>query len=215
MTGLFTVCLPFTLFYREFFLNFLTVFVIAVALAMDALAVSLTAGIRLRHVDTGHTLRMAGTFGGFQFLMPVIGWSLGAGAQKYIEAYDHWLAFALLAFVGGRMLKEAWENRGKRAEECRYDDPTRGGSLWMLGIATSLDALAVGLSLALLNVDIWFPAVIIGVVCFCVTACGLHLGKLICRIPSLSGLSNTANALGGLILIAIGLKILQEHGALG
>ena len=196
-------------------MSFLTVFAIAVALAMDALAVSLTAGIRLRCVDAGHTLRMAGTFGGFQFAMPIIGWALGIGAQKYIENYDHWLAFALLAFVGVRMLREAWENRGKPAEECKYADPTRGSSLWLLGIATSVDALAVGLSLALLKVDVWFPAVIIGVVCFCITAGGLHLGKLICRIPALSGLGNKANALGGLVLIAIGLKILQEHGVLG
>ena len=195
-------------------MDFLTVFAIAVALAMDAFAVSLTSGIRLRNVTSNHTLRMARTFGAFQFLMPVIGWGLGVGAQKYIEDYDHWLAFALLLFVGGRMLKEAWDNRGKSAEECEYTDPTRSGPLLMLGIATSLDALAVGLSLAFLNVSVWFPAVIIGLVCFCITAFGLHLGKFICRIPRLSGLGNKANVLGGLVLIAIGLKILQEHGVL-
>ena len=202
------------LYYLEVPLNFLTVLAIAVALAMDAFAVSLTSGIRLRHVTSTHTWRMAGTFGGFQFLMPVIGWALGVGAQKYIEDYDHWLAFALLLFVGGRMLKEAWENRGKSQEECEYTDPTSNGSLLLLGLATSLDALAVGLSLAFLNVSVWVPALIIGVVCFCITACGLHLGKCICRIPRLSGLGNKANVLGGLVLIAIGLKILQEHGVI-
>ena len=201
--------------YRELPLSFLTVFAIAVALAMDALAVSLTVGIRLRRADAGHTFRMAGTFAAFQFLMPIIGWTIGTGAQKYIESYDHWLAFALLVFVGGGMLKESWENRGKSAEECKYEDPTRGISLWLLGIATSLDALAVGLSLALLKIDVWLPAVIIGVVCFCITACGLHLGTLICRVPALSGLGNKACALGGLVLIAIGLKILHEHGVMG
>jgi putative Mn2+ efflux pump MntP len=182
---------------------------------MDAFAVSLTVGIRLHHVHAGHTLRMAGTFGGFQFLMPVIGWALGTGARQYIENYDHWLAFALLVFVGGNMLREAWANRGKRAEECAYSDPTHGKSLLLLGIATSLDAMAVGLSLALLKIDVWFPAVVIGIVCFCLTACGLHLGKLICRVPVLSGMGNKANAMGGLVLVAIGLKILHEHGALG
>ena len=196
-------------------MDLLTVFAIAVALAMDAFAVSLTAGIRLRSITVGHTLRMGGTFGGFQFLMPVIGWMCGVKAQKYIESYDHWIAFALLAFVGGRMLKEAWENRGKEEQECPANDPTRGGSLLLLGIATSLDALAVGLSLALLKVDVWMPAVIIGVVCFCITAFGLHLGKFICRIPGLGGLGNKANALGGLVLLAIGLKILHEHGVFG
>lgn len=196
-------------------MTLLTMFAIAVALAMDAFAVSLTAGVRLRCVTSRHTFRLAGTFGGFQFLMPVAGWLLGIGAQQYIEDYDHWLAFALLAFVGGRMLKEAWDNRGKKDEECEYSDPTCGSSLWLLGVATSLDALAVGLSMALLKVDVWLPAVIIGLVCFCITACGLHLGTFICRIPGLTGLGNKANALGGLVLIAIGCKILQEHGVLG
>ena len=197
---------------QEYALDLFTVFAIAVALAMDAFAVALTTGVRLRNVSSLQTLRMAGMFGGCQFAMPLIGWALGTGAQKYIEAYDHWLAFGLLAFVGLRMLREAWENRGKTDEDqCVQSDPTRGKELWLLGIATSVDALAVGLSLALLKVGVWFPAVIIGLVCFAITASGLHLGKFICRIPGLGGLGNKANALGGLVLLAIGLKILHEH----
>ena len=194
-------------------MNLSTIFIIAVALAMDAFAVSLATGVRLRHVSVSQTLRMGGMFGGCQFAMPVIGWICGVGAQQYIEAYDHWLAFALLAFVGGRMLRESWENRGKSEEEQgEQNDSTRGSSLWLLGIATSIDALAVGLSLALLQVDVWLPAVIIGIVCFVITACGLHLGTLACRLPRLGNMGNKANALGGFVLIAIGLNILHEHG---
>lgn len=182
---------------------------------MDAFAVSLTTGIRLRCAGLGQTMRMAGTFGGFQFIMPVAGWLLGVKAQHYIEAYDHWLAFALLAFVGGRMLKESWDNRGKPEEDlcsCPSQDPTKGSSLWLLGIATSLDAMAVGLSFALLDVDVWFPAVIIGTVCFCISAAGMHLGRMICRLPGLGNLGDKANALGGAVLLGIGVKILHEHG---
>ena len=190
-----------------------TIFAIAVALAMDAFAVALTSGIRLRCVTPGQTMRMAGMFGAFQFLMPVVGWFLGAGAQKYIESYDHWLAFALLGFVGGHMIKEAWENRGKTEDECyTCPDPTVGKSLWLLGLATSVDALAVGLSMALLDLDVWFPAAIIGVVCFCMTAFGMHLGRLVCRIRGIDSLGNRANILGGVVLIIIGISILREHG---
>lgn len=188
------------------------VLAIAVALAMDAFAVSLTTGARMSSVSLGQTLRMAGTFGAFQFLMPLIGWLLGVRAQRYIEDYDHWLAFALLAFVGFRMLKEAWDNRGKAEDACQASDPTKGGNLWLLGLATSLDALAVGLSFALLGQPVWFPAVVIGLVCFLLSAIGMHLGRAACQLPGLSGLGNKANACGGLVLIAIGIKILHDHG---
>ncbi len=191
----------------------ITLLALSLALAMDAFAVALTTGIQLRCVTAGQTMRMAGAFGFFQFCMPVIGWFLGIGVQKYIEAYDHWLAFALLAFVGGRMLKQAWDDRGKSADECcSCPDPTRGGTILLLAVATSVDALAVGLSMAFLNLNVWFPALVIGAVCFGTTACGMHLGRLICTIGSLGNMGNRANVLGGLVLIAIGIGILKEHG---
>ena len=196
-------------------MSLFTIFAMAVALAMDAFAVALTTGVRLQSIGAAQTWRMAGTFGFFQFTMPVVGWFLGIRAQQYIEAYDHWIAFGLLLFVGGKMLKEAWENRGKSEEECSYSDPTRGHTLLILGIATSLDALAVGLSMAMLQVDIWLPAVIIGAVCFAITAVGMHLGRALCAvrgIGSTGALGNKANMLGGLVLIAIGAGILKEHG---
>ena len=181
---------------------------------MDAFAVSLSTGMVLRRVTARQTMRMAGTFGAFQFLMPVAGWLLGYKAQSAIETYDHWLAFGLLAFVGGRML---WEATGKKREENSRPspDPTRGGTLWMLGIATSVDALAVGLSLALLSENIWLPAVIIGFVCFCISAFGIHLGRLVCGLPGLSRIGDGANAFGGAVLLAIAAKILYEHGVFG
>ncbi len=191
-------------------MTLLAIFVMAVALAMDAFAVAVTTGIRLQCLNVAQVGRMAGVFGFFQFIMPVTGWFLGLSVQKHIEDYDHWLAFGLLSFVGLRMLKEAWDNRNKPEDECcTCADPTTGGTLLLLGIATSIDALAVGLSMALIKTDIWLPAVIIGAVCFCITAIGMHLGRWVCRAGSLG---DKANALGGLVLVTIGLGILHDHG---
>lgn len=188
------------------------IFLLAVALAMDAFAVSIATGIQLRMVTVSHTLRMSAAFGGFQFLMPVLGWFAGIEAQRYIESFDHWAAFALLAFVGCKMLKEAWENKDETDNACAPPDPTRASSLLLLGIATSLDALAVGLSMALLDISVWAPALVIGVVCFCFTALGMQIGRFACRLPALAGLGSKANALGGIVLLGIGLSILYEHG---
>jgi putative Mn2+ efflux pump MntP len=188
-------------------MNLSLVFVLAAALAMDAFAVALAAGIH--SPSRGGALRMAGTFGFFQFLMPVAGWCLGAWVQRLLEAYDHWLAFGLLAFVGGKMLWEAVRGKGREAGA----DPTRGLTLLLLGIATSLDALGVGLSLALLQTDIWLPALIIGGVCFCFTLCGMGLGRQIRLTPALSAyIGDKAGFLGGLTLLLIGFGILREHG---
>lgn len=193
----------------------ITILALAVALAMDTFTVCLATGIGLRNVRLSHTIRMAGVFGFCQFIMPVIGWTLGARAQKYIEDYDHWLAFALLAFVGGKMLWEAWNSRGEAKSECMAEGSTRGTKLLLLGIATSLDALAVGLSLALLGQQIWFPALIIGLICFIISVSGMYLGTFICRLPGLANVSRHANAIGGLVLLGIGISILNEHGIFG
>jgi putative Mn2+ efflux pump MntP len=179
---------------------------------MDAFAVSLTEGARLRRVSAGHILRMGGTFGGFQFAMPLAGWLLGAGAQGYIASYASWLASILLLFVGGNMLKGAW-GKEKQGKEVRDDSvsPTQGGALLLLGIATSLDALSVGISLALLRSGVWFPALVVGIVCFFFAACGLLLGAQARRLPLLGGLGGKVDVLGGLILIGIGMQILWRH----
>lgn len=192
-----------------------TVLALAVALAMDTFTVCLTTGIGLRNVRLSHTMRMAGVFGFCQFLMPVIGWMLGVRAQKYIEAYDHWLAFALLLFVGGKMLWETWNSRGEVKNECLAESSTRGAKLLLLGIATSLDALAVGLSLALLGQQILLPALIIGLVCFLISVSGMYLGTFICRLPGLANVGSHASVIGGLVLLGIGFSILNEHGIFG
>ena len=181
---------------------------IAVALAMDAFAVSIAAGVALKSVSPRQTFRLAWHFGLFQAMMPVIGWSAGLTIRSRIEAYDHWVAFALLIFVAQGMLRSAF--KGEQAE-AEAKDPTKGMTMVMLSVATSIDALAVGLSLSMINVSIWTPALIIGLVAGAFTTAGMHLGKV---IGSMAQLSRWAEMTGGLVLLAIGVNILREHGAL-
>ncbi len=183
----------------------LTVIGIAVALAVDAFAVALAAGVTLPRVTWRHTFRLAWHFGLFQAGMTVLGWAAGVSVRSLIQSVDHWLAFGLLAFVGGHMIAEARSPDDER----RPSDPTRGRILVMLSVATSIDALAVGLSLAVLHVPIRFPAAVIGVTALLFTAVGLHLGRL-ARAGSRIG--NRVEIGGGLVLIGIGLRILYEHG---
>ena len=170
-------------------MTLLSLFALALALAMDAFAVAVATGIRLGVVTGRQVFRLAFHFGLFQFLMPLAGWFLGLTVRGFIERWDHWVAFALLAFIGVNMLREAASRRDGAEEEQRHAadalahpaDPTRGFSLLMLSVATSIDALAVGLSFSLLNMSVWFPAAVIGVVCCVLTALGLWLGKTLSR----------------------------------
>ena len=186
-------------------MSLLNILAIAIALAMDAFAVSIAAGLSLKTVDFRQTFRLSWHFGLFQALMPILGWGGGYLVRGYIEHYDHWVAFGLLAFVGGHMLKEAFENND---ENRKRNDPTKGMTMVLLSVAVSIDAFAVGLSLAVLHLTIFFPAVIIGIVALLTTIAGLHIGK---KISEFSHLQMYAEILGGLVLIAIGLKILWEH----
>ncbi len=183
-------------------LNTLTILGIAVGLAMDAFAVSIAAGLAVRNVSPRHMFRLAWHFGLFQFMMPVIGWWAGRRISDWVAAFDHWLAFGLLAFIGGRMLYEAvhGEERGQRA------DPTRGWLLVSLSVATSIDALAVGFSLALLGDGIWLAAAVIGLVACGFTAIGITFGARL-----LAGWARAADALGGCVLILIGVRIVLTH----
>ena len=192
--------------FPEHAVSFLSVLAIAVALAMDAFAVSVSAAATLPAVTWRHYFRLSFHFGLFQFLMPVAGWALGLSVRNYIEAWDHWIAFAMLALVGLNMLREAWFGE---EEESSSGDPSRGLQLVMLAVATSIDAMAVGLSFAMLGVSVWWPAAVIGLVCAAITATGVKLGRL---LGSSSFLGNKASVLGGLVLTGIGLKILHEHG---
>jgi manganese efflux pump family protein len=182
----------------------LTLIGIAIGLAMDAFAVSLGVGLKLCTVDPRQTFRLSFHFGLFQALMPVLGWLLGLTFAGLIESVDHWIAFALLSAIGGRMLYEAFRGDGESVGA--VSDPTKGLSLVVLSVATSIDALAVGLSLALLRVDIWYPALVIGLVAGALTFVGLRLG---CRFGALLG--RRMEAVGGVILILIGVRILFEH----
>ena len=168
---------------------------------MDAFAVSVAAGIQVTALKSHHIARLALAFGLFQFIMPVVGWLAGRSMSKWLGTVDHWVAFALLVSIGGKML---WESFRPIGEAVR--DPTRGWTLLLLSIATSIDALAVGLSLALIDVSIWLPAVVIGVVAAILSALGAVFGS---RLGRRFGV--WAERFGGLVLIAIGIKIVVDH----
>jgi len=183
-------------------MDWITLIGIAVALAMDAFAVALGAGMTLSPLSGRHLFRLGFHFGLFQALMPIVGWLAGLTIQSRIAAWDHWIAFGLLGFVGGKMIWEAFREEGEEAST----DPTRGLTLVILSIATSIDALAVGLSLAMLGVSIWVPALVIGVVAAAFTVAGMLLGR---RLGVLWG--RRVEIFGGLVLCGIGIKILIEH----
>jgi len=190
-------------------LTLLNITAIAVALAMDAFAVAVAAGIQLGRVDFRQNFRLAWHFGLFQALMPIVGWAAGQTIRAQIERFDHWAAFGLLLFVSQGMLRQAFSNTSAKQN---HKDPTRGATMVMLSVATSLDALAVGLSLSMLNVSIWGPALVIGIVAAAFTTLGIHLGK---RVSKATRIGRYADLLGGLVLLAIGLNILREHGVFG
>jgi putative Mn2+ efflux pump MntP len=182
----------------------LTLIGIAIGLAMDAFAVSIGVGLTLKQVDARQTFRLAFHFGLFQALMPVIGWLAGITVEKWIAPVDHWIAFGLLAAVGGKMIYESFHDGDD--DEGEPADPTKGASLVVLSVATSIDALAVGLSLAVLSVDIWYPAVVIGLVAGALTVIGIRLGS---RFGALFG--RRMETVGGIVLLVIGFRILAEH----
>ena len=175
---------------------------LALALAMDAFAVALGTGAVLSRLTGRHLFRLGFHFGLFQALMPVIGWLAGLTIIQWVEAWDHWIAFSLLAIIGGRMIYEAFSDE----ENTDDRDPTKGLSLVLLSIATSIDALAVGFSLSVIGVSIWMPALVIGLVAGVLTIVGMLLGG---RIGDRWG--SRVEIFGGLVLIAIGVKILIEH----
>jgi putative Mn2+ efflux pump MntP len=182
-------------------MEFLEILLIAVGLAMDAFAVALGAGTSGHGRHPRPAVRLAFHLGLFQFLMPVVGWFLGVRLARMIEDYDHWVAFALLAFVGAHMIWESFQH-----EEQLTADPTKGLRLVTLSVATSLDALAVGLSLAMLQITIWYPSAVIGVVTGALSLLGIYLGN---RLRGSFG--KRMEFVGGLVLIGIGVRIVLTH----
>jgi putative Mn2+ efflux pump MntP len=177
---------------------------IALALAMDAFAVTLGIGAALKRLTLGQSLRLAFSFGLFQFGMPILGWAAGRSILPLIEAVDHWVAAGLLFLVGGRMVYDSFRSQEK--DKPGPQDLTRGLNLLMLSVATSIDALAVGLSLAMLSVPILYPALVIGAVAFAVTFLGTRLGPVFGRLAG-----KRAELVGALVLFAIAIKILVDH----
>lgn len=177
---------------------------IAIALAVDAFAVAIAAGVRLKGANRRQTFRLAWHFGFFQAAMLILGWLAGDAIKSYLESYAHWLAFALLLWVGVRMIMGAIKHP-TRDEQAEGYDPTKGVSLIMLAIATSIDALAVGLSLSVLNHLIWFPAFVIGITAALFTLAGLQIGKV---IGNTSSLGKYAEIGGGVVLILIGINVI-------
>ncbi len=180
------------------------VFLIAVSLALDAFAVSVSSGISVKGFGWRQAVKMGLYFGFFQFAMPLIGWFLGSSVSGYIKAFDHWIAFVLLAVIGGRMVWGALHSACGECEEAPGDLTAR--RLIVLAIATSIDALAVGVSMAFMDVNILASAVVIGVVAFVLSVVGGLLGR---RLGCL--FQRRAELVGGLVLVAIGIKILAEH----
>jgi len=180
----------------------LTIVLIAVGLAIDAFAVSITSGMAITSNRRRAGLLTAAFFGGFQMLMPVIGWAIGLSLADFISSVDHWVAFGLLAFIGAKMIYEGTKND----EDPNSSTELKMYSLLILAVATSIDALMVGLSFAFLQTAIALPIAVIGVITFALSLVGFYSG---CGLGKVFG--HRIEVVGGVVLILIGLKILLEH----
>lgn len=183
-------------------MNISTLFIIAFSLGMDAFSVAVGVGAMKNKGFFLPALRISASFGMFQFIMPILGWFGGKLITDLIGGFDHWIAFGLLTYVGFKMIREGMTS-GERRE---YKDPTRGFTLLLLSIATSIDAFAVGVSFAFLKVGIFYPSMVIGVMCSIMTASGMLIGSKLGNI-----IGKRAAIVGGVILIVVGLKIVLEH----
>ena len=184
-------------------MNLITIILIAIGLAMDALAVSIATGAMYKKQESNHAFAIAFAFGGFQAMMPLVGWLAGLTLRGFIQHYDHWIAFILLAFIGSKMIYESFQI--KRAQ--KQSDTLSAAMILVLALATSIDALAVGITFSfLLAGSLAIAVIIIGLITFVFSYTGFYIGK------SFGHFFETGiEAIGGLILIAIGTKILLEH----
>ena len=185
-------------------MGFFEILITGVALAMDAFAVSICKGIKMSKLNPSRIAIIALFFGGFQMLMPLVGWLLGKQFVQYIEAFDHWIAFVLLAFIGVKMAVESFKD--DECDCCDEDDKLDYKELFLMAIATSIDALAVGLTFSLYpDVNIVSSIGIIGIVTFIICSFGVVIGnKFGAKFKS------KAELIGGIVLVAIGLKLLIE-----
>ena len=193
-------------------MNFIALIFTAFALSMDAFAVSITKGMTIKNLKKSTALKMALAFGVFQGAMPLLGWALGISFESYIKSIDHWIAFILLGFIGFNMIKGFFDDRKEEnASELEFSattdvDDLSNKEIIMLAVATSIDALAVGISFAFLNVSIIPAASIICIITFLVCVVGVFVGNKVGDI-----FNGYAELVGGVILILIGFNIFNEH----
>lgn len=180
-------------------------FLLAVGLSMDAFAVSICKGLCVQRTTIKHMCIAGLWFGGFQALMPFIGYTLGSAFTEYIVAIDHWIAFILLGLIGGNMIKEALGGDDDCDCSCEVN-PFGVKTMFLMAVATSIDALAVGVTFAFLRVNIWWAITFIGITTFCFSGIGIKIGSIFG-----SKFKSKAEMAGGLILIILGIKILVEH----
>lgn len=185
-------------------MELLAVIAIAVGLAMDTFAVSIVTGAAYKQLHIRHALRMAGFFGGFQAFMPVVGYLAGLSVRQYVSNYDHWIAFGILAAVGLKMIYESF----KIKEERKTPNPANLAVVLVLAVATSIDALAVGITLSLITHAIVLAVIIIGVITFGLSFAGVYIGKRFGHF-----FEGGIEIVGGLVLIALGIKIVIQHVA--
>jgi len=187
-------------------LMFIELFLLGIGLAMDAFAVSVCKGLGMRRLNKKQTLIIGLYFGGFQALMPLIGWLLGSQFQKYITSIDHWIAFILLSFIGGKMMIETIREWNEEETVDVMDAPLDHKNMLVLAVATSIDALAVGITFAFLDTPIIEAITIIGITTMVISIIGVVVGNFFG-----SRYKSKAEFIGGLILVLLGLKILLEH----
>ncbi len=176
--------------------------ILSIGLALDAFAVSVASGVAIKNLRLKHALLIAVTFGGFQAIMPLIGWLAGLGLKQFLGHLDHWIAFVLLSAIGGKMIYEAFQL--EKAEKA--DNPLNLAVLLILGIATSMDALVVGVTFAMIKVAIVTPVILIGSVTFIFCLVGVYIGDVFGHF-----FEKKIEIVGGLVLIGMGLKILIQH----
>ena len=194
-------------------MNPISLILLALAMSTDAFAAAIGKGSSLHKPRLTEALRAGLIFGVIEAITPMIGWAIGHAATRWVENWDHWIAFGLLAWIGGKMVHSGFTALRARAScPCPSVDPTAGRNLLVLSVATSIDALAVGLSFAILGTQVWGPSLIIGVVCAFITAAGVYLGKTLANLCAVNG---WAELLGGLTLLAIACNTLREHNVFG
>jgi manganese efflux pump family protein len=177
------------------------IIIIAFGLALDAFAVSLVAGAVGRIGNHRGAVRLAFHFGLFQFIMPVFGWYLGFKIEPFVKNFDYWIAFTLLSYIGVKMIWESYKPVSRLTR-----DPSKGKQMVLLSFATSIDALVVGFSLAILMISVWYPAFIIGLITALLSITGIYLGKVVG-----SKIGKKMEIVGGLVIIGIGIKIIISH----